>query len=337
MTMPRLSIAIPTFKRPRFLEKCVKEVLDQAETFGEGAIEILVLDDSDGAENAPVIARLAAHPAGRVVRYRINEFNLGIDENIKACILEANGDYVWLLGEDDLLLPGAVRRVFDALADDPPVFVFANYWYSDGEHVCRTKAPVLPADRGDYVVPFDAFVSERVWALGFIGGCIIRRRAWAATEFERYAGSFYSHVGGIIDATFGKKMLVLSAPLVLNRAEDVDTFTWSSSTFAVYHSFYAVLDASRLSEQPRILDSARRAAASLFAVDSLSWLAAKRADGVYDAAVFRTYYSKRNGSLWRLIARCLASAPRGPLRLVRRMHLKARFVRSNDSVLGADS
>lgn len=324
---PLLTIAIPTYQRPRFLEKLLAELLRQIDREGPAAIEVLILDDSDGVENAAVIEALRRKPAADCLRYEVNSSNLGIDENIRACILQSRGDFVWLLGEDDLPVPSALARVLEVLTDDPPDFVFVNYWYCDGEHRRRMREPVVEDHGRAAILAFDEFVAESIWAIGFIGACIVRRRTWCETRHERFRGSYYSHVGGIIDGNLGKDMCLISEPLVLNRAEDVDTFTWSSSTFDVYHSFYSVLETSRLREHPGLLDTACRCARRLFAVDRLAWLAAKRADGVYDRSVFDVYYrSRKRNAIWKLLAGLLAVAPVAPLRMLRRAHLRRRFV-----------
>ena len=39
-------------------------------------------------------------------------------------------DYAWLIGEDDVFLPGAVARMHDLVQTLDTPFVFANYCYS---------------------------------------------------------------------------------------------------------------------------------------------------------------------------------------------------------------
>lgn len=320
-----LTISIPTYKRPELLHKNLVEILAQAASHDD--VGVLVLDDSDGSGNAPVIAKVRAQFPQARLDYVVNERNLGIDENIKNCIMSAAGEYVWLLGEDDLLTPGALGKVKAALLKERPGFLFANYIYCDDVHLHSAESPVLPGGQGYSVVNFDAFAADTIWALGFIGGCVIRAADWKSQAIAKFKGSYYSHVGGIVDASVGRDIVVMRDVLVLNRAEDVNTFTWSKSTFDVYFSFYDVLRKSRLAGNPGLLARCERAAAHLFKVYSLAWLAAKRADGVYDSEAYRSYYAqaREQGAGWHLGARVLAAFPRTPLRMLRRMHLRKRF------------
>ena len=322
-----LTLAIPTYHRPQLLYKALAAIGDQIQ--GRSDIGVLVLDDSDGAANAPWIERIRAEFPAANLTYAVNPVNLGIDENIKQCLTRSDSEYVWLLGEDDLLTPGAVARVVDALHLHQPAFLFANYIYSDDQHARFAAHAVLAETPGVRVVLFDTFAAESIWALGFIGGCVVRAADWRCQAIERYKGSYYSHVGGIIDASLGQPICVVGDILVLNRAEDVNTFTWSSSTFDVYFSFYEVMAASRLSTQPELLKVCERTANRLFAVTSLPWLAAKRADGVFNRASYLKYYASRHdlGAGWKMVAASIAVFPRQPLSWLRRIHLQRRFSR----------
>jgi len=322
-----LTIAIPTYKRPELLYKALAVLC--AQICSHDDVGVAVFDDSGGEINRSVIDRVRAEFPKARLEFHVNPRNLGIDENIKQCLAVPDSEYVWLLGEDDLLTAGAVDKVRDALRLHRPVFLFANYIYCDDGHERFAQHAVLPEMSGARVEAFDDFARHSVWALGFIGGCVVRAIDWRRQPIERYRGSFYSHVGGIIDAAMGQDIVVVGDVLVLNRAEDVNTFTWSSSTFDVYFSFYAVLRASRFREDSALLTACEAAAGRLFAVGSLPWLAAKRADGVFDGAVYSAYYGARGfrSPMWRLGARLLAVFPRTPLRWLRRVHLRHRFSR----------
>lgn len=328
-----LTITIPTYKRPELLYKNLVHIFQQAAFCDD--VGVLVLDDSDGVVNAPWIARIRKEFPDVCLDYVINERNLGIDENIKNCIVSATSEYVWLLGEDDLLTPGAVATVKENLIKERPVFLFANYIYCDDTHTHSADAPVLGTGKGANVTQFNEFAAQNVWALGFIGGCVIRAADWKRQDVAKFEGSYYSHVGGIVDAALNQNIVVVKDVMVLNRAEDVNTFTWSKSTFDVYFSFYDVLRKSRLSGQPDLLKRCEHAAGHLFKVYSLAWLAAKRADGVYDGEAYRKYYANASkGAKWHMAARAIAIFPRGPLRMLRRMHLRGRFSQTVSATIG---
>ena len=322
-----LAIAIPTYQRPELLLKTLRSVCHQIT--GRTDVGVYIYDDSDGRENSRSIDVARCEFPLAFIEYSINEKNLGIDENIKRCLDSTSAEYVWLLGEDDLLTDGAIPRTLEAIQKYRPAFIFENYIYADDQHRRFSNSAVLQEGRGTYLQGFNDFISDYAWAIGFIGGCVVRAADWRRQRLGAFVGTYYSHVGGIIGACLDLEIVVIGDIQVLNRAEDIGTFTWSSRTFEVYFSFYEVLRNSRLSERPQLLNSALRSAARLFNVYSLVWLGAKRADGVYNIEIYRGYYrsSLKRSWLWKAVALLISLLPRSPLRWVRYFHLKRRFLR----------
>lgn len=110
--MYKLSICIPTRNRPQDLLKTVKEVQSQISVLGaQHDIEIIVADNTDQQDMFVDADIFIADN----VRYVINEGNLGYARNINKLILLADGEYVWLLSDDDMVLPNAVMEIYDVL------------------------------------------------------------------------------------------------------------------------------------------------------------------------------------------------------------------------------
>src|SRR5712664_4480750 len=107
-----ISICIPTYNRAATLAKAIASA--QAQTYRD--LEIVVVDNhsNDGTE-AMVREAASADPRIRFVRH---DKNLGMARNFSACIAEARGEHVKFLCDDDLLEPGCVAKLADALS--PP-------------------------------------------------------------------------------------------------------------------------------------------------------------------------------------------------------------------------
>jgi glycosyltransferase involved in cell wall biosynthesis len=105
-----ISVCIPTFNRAQTLAQAIASA--QAQSVRD--IEILVLDNhsSDGTE---ALVRAAARADSRI-RYVRHAENLGLTRNFSACISEARGETIKLLCDDDLLAPGCVARLAEALS-----------------------------------------------------------------------------------------------------------------------------------------------------------------------------------------------------------------------------
>jgi hypothetical protein len=112
---PLLTIAIPTYERPAALLRTVSRIVPQltAQTL------LLVLDNASPTPARGVLpGPVVSDPRVTVVRHPVN---VGGNANILRCLEWATTPYVWLLGDDDLPLPGAVESVLRHVQSDPGV------------------------------------------------------------------------------------------------------------------------------------------------------------------------------------------------------------------------
>lgn len=115
-----LTLAIPTYNRVEKLKISLERVVEQ--TQGK-PVELLVSDNASTDATQPFMEEFCkSHPN---VTYIRNSENIGPDRNFLNCYNRASGEYVLLLGDDDLLLPGAVDAMLETLSRKP-VFVHMN-------------------------------------------------------------------------------------------------------------------------------------------------------------------------------------------------------------------
>ncbi len=95
MTKPFFSVLIPTFNRPADLKRAIKSVLLQ--NFQN--YEIVVSDNSDSDETK----KMCREFQDLRIRYYHNKTNIGSIRNIYQVIKLARGNYIFILGDDDLL------------------------------------------------------------------------------------------------------------------------------------------------------------------------------------------------------------------------------------------
>lgn len=277
-------------------------------------MEVVVSDDSTDDINAAVMHRLMARFA--TLRWHRNPTNLGIDRNIQRAVDVCEADFAWLIGEDDRFIAGAVSRLHDRLQGVEATFVFASYQYVDAEHarVLRVVASELRAGRQ----PAEPFLRERLWTIGFIGACIVERRAFQSVDPDVYDGTYFTHVGRIVELLAAAGSLeVEPVPCVSNRAQGGDTFTWKRDAFGVFTGFERMcrIAASRC---PAVADALADAAASYrrqAAYLSFRTSVRLRSEGALDLRQYRAYIAPMRLPLpqkARLLA--LAVAPRIVLR-----------------------
>ena len=110
---PSVSIAIPAWSA-RFFPDCLDSAL--AQTYRN--LEVVICDDSAGPEIESIVReRVHDHP----IRYERNATRLGPRGNFTRCLERAQGEFVKLLCDDDLLAPSCVASLVDAFRRAPDV------------------------------------------------------------------------------------------------------------------------------------------------------------------------------------------------------------------------
>jgi glycosyltransferase involved in cell wall biosynthesis len=105
--MTFLTIAIPTYNRVNYLKELLPELLRQCAPYPE--IEITVSNNCSTDDTADYLATVPR------IQTWTNVENVGAAENFVRCVESAQGDYVWLFGDDDLIEKDGIDNVMDTL------------------------------------------------------------------------------------------------------------------------------------------------------------------------------------------------------------------------------
>ncbi len=110
MTTPTVSVIIPAYNCGHFLHEAVDSVRRQ--TYQD--LEVIVVDDGSTDDTPEVVRELAA--GWEKVRPILADHR-GTPVNINRGIQQARGEWLAMLGADDLWLPEILQRCMDFLAD----------------------------------------------------------------------------------------------------------------------------------------------------------------------------------------------------------------------------
>ncbi len=117
--MKSLTIIIPTYNRPRELIRLLSIINSEIEQLKNVEyVNVIVRDNSQNTEtqNAVEQSEFAGKPW---LDYIKNIGNVGFDSNILNLFCEAKGDYVWLVGDDDIIFKDSIQKVFELIELNP--------------------------------------------------------------------------------------------------------------------------------------------------------------------------------------------------------------------------
>jgi abequosyltransferase len=114
--MSTLTIAIPTFNRANYLDQLLHSIFSQLSSLNDSERTSLniIISDNNSSDCTPSIANKykALHPHFKYIR---NLSNLGWARNFAQCVELSTTKYLWLIGDDDLLMPSSLVHIFHTL------------------------------------------------------------------------------------------------------------------------------------------------------------------------------------------------------------------------------
>lgn len=145
---PPITIAIPTFQRTAKLLARVAELLPQMAEH-----DVLLISDNASANFTP-----EDHPllADRRIRLHRNRSNVGANANIVKCFERCETEWMWLLGDDDPVLPTALGTIRKEVAAFPQACYVNFTALGMGAPRART---VAAHGLGDFIAANDGFAN----------------------------------------------------------------------------------------------------------------------------------------------------------------------------------
>lgn len=186
-----LTIAIPTYNRKEKLKMSLSGVLEQVENL---PIEILISDNASEDGTEAYMAELCMQYKN--LRYHRNNVNIGPDMNFLNCYEMAQGEYVWLLGDDDFVLPGAVQNIVSVL-EKKPICVFLNSSAVVRENPLKWSKPCWKELGNKEYENADVFLEEIGILITFLSAFISKTSlVKEINDKEQYSGTYFiqSHI-----------------------------------------------------------------------------------------------------------------------------------------------
>jgi hypothetical protein len=165
-TTPRLSIVVPAYNAQDFIEACLQSILPQMGP----AHELVLVDDGSRDATSELANRVRAHHPGATMRV-VGQANQGIAGARNRGLAEACGEYIAFVDADDLMLPGALAALDEAIARHRPDVIACDFQYWHPHKECKSRAVALGYPAAEVVTNGDAilqtFFADRhmyVWA-----------------------------------------------------------------------------------------------------------------------------------------------------------------------------
>ena len=110
MSLPLISIVLPSYNQAAYIEETLRSILDQ----NYPCLELLVIDGGSTDGSVDIIKRYESK-----IQYWVSEKDKGQSDAINKGFAKATGEIITWICSDDLLKPGALQLVADAFKGLP--------------------------------------------------------------------------------------------------------------------------------------------------------------------------------------------------------------------------
>ncbi len=216
---PLLTIAIPTYNRVSFLQLLLHTLLPQIQNRQE--IELLISDNASSDGTQQFIQDLPREDL--TLTYIRNSENIGADGNFLQCFEMARGRYFWLVGDDDVILPGALEDLLPWLySRDYDLIHIASYPFHQDYRIPATSHR-LPKPPREFAASSELAAFVHIF-FTFISGNIVNKQSIKGIDhrpFSELLNSNLMQLGWTYTALRGTKIkLHITKPLIASKADN---------------------------------------------------------------------------------------------------------------------
>ncbi|MFC1681711.1 glycosyltransferase family 2 protein [Pseudomonadota bacterium] len=138
MNAPVLSICIPTYNRARVFVDLLDSISREIQGH-QDLVEIVVSDNCSTDDTREVVREFQS---ALNIQYSRRNRNIGITANIFLVPSLAKARYCWILGDDDMLVPGAIAQILQLLSEYPNIpAIVTGYSYQQESNRAHQLAP----------------------------------------------------------------------------------------------------------------------------------------------------------------------------------------------------
>jgi len=207
--VPRFTIAIPTYKRNKYLREALESAIDQ---ITNEPYEIIVVDNNPerGDDTEMLMTR---YKDVKGLSYYKNSENLGMTGNFNRLYTLSRTEWVIMLHDDDLILSDFIDFHSKVIKEIPDAdFIYPSFYCSNRKKVNRPKNKYYKLRITDFILdnpagaPLGMMARKR--SIIRLGG--FRDRLYPSIDYDLYARAVYNGF---------KSIKIISSPKAMYRFE----------------------------------------------------------------------------------------------------------------------
>lgn len=196
---PIISICIPTWNRAKYLEECLDSIVCQ---FSDerlcNQVEIVISNNASDDNTEEVVKKY--QQKFNNIYYNRNETNIGFGRNVAKVIDCAHGKYVWLFGDDDVMVSNGLKLVFRKIVDKNYSAILLNFYHGEYSNprlkIYKNFVYYKDKEYNNSKLFFKGKDSSNLHGMGFISVIIFDRNLYHKNKhtISSYLDNYYYQV-----------------------------------------------------------------------------------------------------------------------------------------------
>ena len=190
-----LSICMPTYNRLKYIQQALSPIINQIDDKNADAVEILISNNASSDNTEHYIKEVIKNHPKLQIKYFCQTENIGAERNIYYVTNQAKGDWLCILSDDDVLLPGAIDKLLTLITNYPnfDAFCLNMYGFNQDSDPHQSSSPVFNiAD--DVILKNKDDALALLWVyITFLSVLVFRRDILANLDHSDKIGTFLRH------------------------------------------------------------------------------------------------------------------------------------------------
>jgi len=213
--LKKITIAIPTYNGARTIERTIDSIFNQV--FSTDDVDIIICDNCSTDNTSELIKPFDS----RITIFK-NESNLGGDRNFQLCVERSDSEYVWIVGDDDVLKENSIAEVLTKIRTDTYACIFVNYSLYDIKLQKEILQKVVPINQDIVAKGISQFLEHTNIAGNFLSSIIHNKEYFKSVNSAKYYGTCFLQFAVIIDYVNNNDTLIIAQSLVTNMGDSTD-------------------------------------------------------------------------------------------------------------------
>ncbi len=227
-----LTIAIPSHNSDVSLVDSAISSIVSEECFGND-VNIIISDNSLSDHTKKLYE--SKYSFNKSINYFDSKDYNSLDENVNRAVELSDGDYVWIFGDDDLIVPGILTKILEFIRQESPELMILNSKSFKKGRIIEDSRVKKNTKLFYGLNDNDIFLKNLGGYLTYVACILVKKDLWIENFNPKHIGSFFAHIDCIASIKTKSIAYYFSNPSIQMR---IGSQTWTKKSFVIWNFYY---------------------------------------------------------------------------------------------------